>query len=1330
MKSLSIVLLSLSLLFVDANRSRASAGSHTTKASVTTNLTSMPLAFTENQGQWDEQVLFRANAGGATMWFTKTGVYYQFTRRIDRGRQMSSSAPSLIDAAHEDVHRTQQMGTPPLAVGSDRFDRKPDSIETMMIKADFVGSNPNPRVDGAGLLEYKCNYFLGNDPAKWRTDVPNFSAVVYEDIYPGIDLKYFGDGRRMEYDFIVSPGADFSQIRIQYEGVKSLSVDRAGCLVVETEWGTVTELKPLVYQLVRGESLLIAGEYTLLDENSFGFRLKGSHDPELVLVIDPVLSYSTYLGGSGDDWALDIAIGQDGYFYTTGATHSDDFPVTAGANDTSYNGACDVFVAKLSNTGGLVFSTFIGGSSPDEGIAIAVDNNGSACITGYTESFDFPGRSAFRRTKSSPMDPLATKRYSISGFLAYSSYSGKSTQLNDGDQDIFVAKLNSAGNLLVYSKCWGSGSQDNGFDIAVDGAGNAFVTGVTSFSESFPYDNIIPEEWDGDTLWYLDSGSDVFVVKVSPAGGILYSTLIGGRDCGVCLCGDLGIGITVNTTGNAYVTGFAEGEFPIVNQIPGAAGVDCNAFVLKLNNAGSALLFSTLLGGQSFDAGRGVALAPDGAVLVSGETESTDFPTVNAFQNYHAGGPDWLPRDGFITKLSPSGSSIVYSTYLGGSGRDGAFDISLDPGGRACVTGATSSPNFPLMNPIQTTHGGGTFWESDGFVSKLSLVGDSLIFSTFLGGNCDDWSSRIKVDDSGNIFISGRTESANFPTADPFQQMNAGGMDGFVAKLAAESSAVIPDWTILVYMNGDNDLEEWAIGDINEMEAVGSSADVNIIVQIDRIPGYDTSNGDWTGTRRYYIVKDSDTTIISSPWIDQCSPLGELNMGDPQTLVDFVNWGIDNYPAGHYAIVIWDHGNGWYKKVPGEHGILFKGVSWDNTADSTDGGNYIGVSDGEWESAISAIRSHLGRKIDVVGFDACLMQMWEVMDITDEYADYMVGSEEYENENGWCYNEFLSALIVDPAMNSEELGKEIVDAAIDGDNQNTQSCVNLSQIPALTAAVNDFASELLAAIEDPVHEIAIKNIRAQLHEFDISSHIDLHEFCSSVNNDVTLPSTLRTVATTVMNAIDTAVTCNRFGQGYIWANGIAVYYPVDFSDYDERYDNLPVAINTLWDEFISGGCIDTDNDGVCDVDDNCPTIANPQQGDADDDGIGDVCDTCTDSDGDGFGDPGYTSNTCPVDNCPFAYNPGQEDADSNGVGDVCDVGCCVEPIRGNINGDVQESVNVADLTYLVDYLFRGSFPPPCPEEGDVNGDGNINIADLTYLVDYLFRGGQAPPVCP
>ncbi|MFQ6009213.1 MAG: SBBP repeat-containing protein, partial [Candidatus Zixiibacteriota bacterium] len=486
MKSINVVAVAIFVALLSLN-SASAVDSAARKTSVISSLSSMSLAFTENQGQWPDSILFRANAGGATMWFTKNGAYYQFTRRIPNNceRQMSTSAPFS--------------------------DHQPDHIETMMIKADFVGSNPTPRVVGEGLLDYKCNYFLGNDPAKWRTDVPNYSAIVYQDIYPGIDLKYYGSGKQMEYDFIVSPGADFSQIRIQYEGVKSLSVDGAGCLVVETEWGTVTELRPLVYQLERGERLLTAGEYTLLGENRFGFRLKGGYNPALTLVIDPILSYSTYLGGESDDEGHGIAVDNSGNAYVTGRTLSTNFP-TQNAYQTDQPG-WDVFVTKFSATGdSLIYSTYLGGNGAngDCGYGIAVDDTGNAYVTGYTYSANFP---------TTP-----------------DAYDNSKNGLND----VFVTKLSPSGNL-VYSTYLGGAGSDDGYGIAVDDSGNAYVTGWTH-SSNFPTTDCAY-----DTIF---NGSDVFVTKFSATGdSLVYSTFLGKWG------GEMGYGIAVDTSGNAYVTG-------------------------------------------------------------------------------------------------------------------------------------------------------------------------------------------------------------------------------------------------------------------------------------------------------------------------------------------------------------------------------------------------------------------------------------------------------------------------------------------------------------------------------------------------------------------------------------------------------------------------------------------------------------------------------------------------------------------------------------------------------------------------------------------------------
>ncbi len=515
---------------------------------VTKNLVSMPLAFTTNQGQWDEKVKFRANAGGATMWFAPDGAYYQFTRTIKSdnsiGRQTPSSAP-----LHD-------------------LDREPDSYETMMIKANFVGANSKPTMIGVDMMEYKCNYFIGNDPNEWYTDVPNYNAVIYEEIYDGIDLKYYGNGRQMEYDFIVSPGADYTQIKIQYEGAESISLNDNGELVVTTKWSEVVEQKPVIYQLDDNNSrLAVVGEYKIHDDNSFGFELS-SYNPDLPLVIDPVLTYSTYLGGSWQDYVEDIAVDASGAAYVTGWTSSTDFPTLnpyQGTFQGNPEGSADVFVTKLNSSGNsLVYSTYLGGNFLDFALGISIDAFGAVYVVGHTLSTDFPTLNPYQGTLR-------------------------------GLEDAFVTKLSSSGNALIFS---------------------TYLGGSTSHFDT-------PDE-------------------------------------------DIASAIAIDASGAVYVVGYTYStDFPTLNPYQGThQGGDgsWDVFVTKLSSSGNSLIYSTYLGGSGYDFGHGIAVDASGAAYVTGYTGSTDFPTLNPYQGTLQGG-----LDAFVTKLSSSGNALIYSTYLGGS---------------------------------------------------------------------------------------------------------------------------------------------------------------------------------------------------------------------------------------------------------------------------------------------------------------------------------------------------------------------------------------------------------------------------------------------------------------------------------------------------------------------------------------------------------------------------------------------------------------------------------------------------------------------------------------
>ncbi len=687
---------------------------------VTKSLASMPLSFTENQGQWDDKVQFRAIAGGATMWFASDGAYYQFTRTI---KTENSDPISVVD---------KRYGLMPY----DRKNRQPKAVETMMIKARFVGSNSNPVIVGLEKMEYICNYFIGNDPDEWHTDVPNYSAVIYEEIYDGIALKYYGNGKQMEYDFIVSPGADYSQIKIQYEGAESISINSNGQLVVVTKWGEIVEQTPVIYQIDNSSRVAVSGEYKMMGDNSFGFELSG-YNPALPLVIDPVLLYSTYLGGSSSDYGFGMAVDASGAAYIMGYTESPDFP-TLNPYQGTFQGSYDAFVTKLSSSGtSLVYSTYLGGNNYDYGYSIAVDASGAAYITGLTYSSDFPTLNPYQGT--------------FQGFT-----------------DVFVAKLNSTGDSLVYSTYLGGNNYDDGYSIAVDASGAVYVTGYTDspdFPTLNPYQGTMP------------GSSDAFVTKLSSSGAsLVYSTYLGGNNY------DDGYSIAVDASGAAYITGLTySSDFPTLNPYQGTFQGNSDAYVTKLSSTGDSLVYSTYLGGSMDDFGYGIAVDASGAAYVAGCTASPDFPTLNPYQGtFHDS------ADAFVTKLSSSGDSLVYSTYLGGNNYDDGSSIAVDASGAAYITGYTESTDFPTLNPYQGTIQG----NYDAYVTKLSSAGNSLVYSTYLGGSLFDYGSGIAVDTSGAVYVMGETESTDFPTFNPYQDSLKGFTNAFVIKFSSFSTDI------------------------------------------------------------------------------------------------------------------------------------------------------------------------------------------------------------------------------------------------------------------------------------------------------------------------------------------------------------------------------------------------------------------------------------------------------------------------------------------------------------------------------------------------------------
>ena len=655
-----------------------------TKSKVLSAFGKLPLHFVANQGQLDPSVVYYAKSEGATVYCTEEGLVFSF------------------------------------AEGS--------------ISLKF-SENRRVKPEARGELEGKVNYFIGNDPALWRTNIPTFSEVVYRNVYPGIDLVYSGDQRRLKYTFYLQPNSHPNQILMIYDGIEGVWVDEeTGELVIQTEWGEMRDAAPVAYQEIEGVRKAIDISFRLMGEKRVGFVV-GDYDPNFMLTLDP--GYSTYLGGSGFDTGIDIAVDSSGNAYVTGYTYSSNFP-TENAYDSSLSGSCDAFVTKLSSSGTLSYSTYLGGSSSDAGYSIAVYSSGEnvyACVTGFTDSSDFPTKNAY--------------------------------QGDQGGRDTFVTKLNNAGNDLLYSTyLGGSGADWHSHGIAVGSSGNVYIASQTN-STDFPTKNAYQSSNAG--------GNDIFVTKIdttqSGVNSLIYSTYLGGSS------NDDGAHIALDSQGNVYVTGVTDSsDFPTQNPYQGDQG-DRDVFVTKLSFSDStlSLSYSTYLGGSGNDSGVNIAVDSSYNAYVTGLTQSSNFPTQNAYDSSLGGS-----QDAFVTKLSFSDStlSLSYSTYLGGSSDDSCNAIAVDGAGNAYVSGHTNSSDFPTKNAYQGTYGG----NRDAFVTWFNSDGTALRCSTYLGGSGDDLSNYgIAVDSSGNAYVTGCTNSSDFPTVNPYQGSNAGDYDAFVA---------------------------------------------------------------------------------------------------------------------------------------------------------------------------------------------------------------------------------------------------------------------------------------------------------------------------------------------------------------------------------------------------------------------------------------------------------------------------------------------------------------------------------------------------------------------
>jgi hypothetical protein len=673
----------------------------------------MPLSFTANGGQADPRFDFISRGSGYQLFLTSTEAVLMLRQ---------DGEPSGRDRA-----RSANASRPGHAANY-----KP-------VKMRLLGSRPEARPAGREELEGKVNYLTGGDSRNWRRGLSAYRRVEYDGVYPGIDLVYYGNQQQLEYDFVVSPGADPAMIRLGFDGVDKLTVNDAGELVLQVGKSVIKQSKPLVYQETAGGRREVAGRYVLTSRRQVSFAV-GTYDVSKPLVIDPVLVYDTHFGStfSGEE-SYGIAVDAEGSAYVVGWA-GDGFPTTSGAFKRSSVGG-DAFVIKLTPDGsGFVYSTFLGGSEFDVALDVAVDSDGSAYVVGWTTSKDFPTRNAFKATH------------------------------NGGIEDGFLARLNPAGSDLVYSTYIGGSNLDSAHGIALGASGAAFVTGRT-FSADFPTTpGAYRSTFSGNSF-----PADCYITRIntnaSGQSSVIYSTYMGPGSNS----------IAADSAGNVYATG--------------------GTLVRKLNAAGTALIYTFEIPGLKSspnDAGSAEDVAVDagGNAYITGSVYANVLPVRNGFQTAFKG-----TRDAFLVKINSAGNEVIYSTYLGGSGYDAATSLALDASDHAYVYGSTGSTDFPKRESLQAQFNFGTY--TSNFVAKINtqLSGsDSLVYSTLLGMAAHGYPSNIAVDAQGAAYLTGFTPAITLDgiihtgrTAHPDRTpANNGNLRSpFVTKLADSSARAL-----------------------------------------------------------------------------------------------------------------------------------------------------------------------------------------------------------------------------------------------------------------------------------------------------------------------------------------------------------------------------------------------------------------------------------------------------------------------------------------------------------------------------------------------------------
>ncbi|RRR69926.1 MAG: hypothetical protein EI684_14310, partial [Candidatus Viridilinea halotolerans] len=827
---------------------------------------------------------------------------------------------------------------------------------------EFIGAQ-TMELSGEQELAGPSNYILAHAQTY---QAPNYAAVLYRELYPGVALRYDGGNGRLKGTYTLAPGVDPALLRWRYpDGTPEVVADSGDLLVNFANGMQLRESAPIAWQDGATGQLPVAVAFALHADGSVGFTL-GAYDRQLPLIIDPDLMWSTFFGGNSHDWAWDVAVDALCNVYFVGATRSSDLPLHNPFQD-ELRGDNDLFVASLTPDGStLRFSTYIGGSgneltSPDHnrmGMAIGLD--GSIYIAGATQSPDFPTTpGAFDRT-----------------FRTGTCTGGREPE---DCYDAFVTKLHPDGTL-AYSSLLGGSGHDHALAIAVDAQGRAYVGGQT-LSPDFPVT--------ADVADPICGSNEGFVVRFNAAGSALeYATCLGGEYA------DAVTAIVVDSAGNAYVSGDTYSpDFPLSpNSFDTSHGGDADAFVAKLASDGRSLIYSSFIGGSGGDHSRGIALAPDGSVYVTGNTNSPDLPTTaGSFDPTHNGG--W---DGFLVRVSADGRTRLFSTFIGGELDEVFRDVEVARDGTVYLAGWSESNDFPITADAADAICGGPDAPCraeypDGVLVGVQPDGSALSYATYLGGEGQDWLYGLAIDAADAIYVVGSTDSGSLPGVvssvyDPVRNL---GRDALVSRFAIGAARAeaqidpVADWTLMFYIAGDNqDIASFLHEKQRELQAAARD-NLRILV---------LSDGPLLNDSMRYLVEANG---IYQDGVNRW-PMGELNMGDPATLSDFIAWGQSNYPANHYYLNIANHGGG------------TTGIAWDETS------QHDMLTIDQLRSALREGTANGLVRIDLLHLDACLMGMFEVAFDVAEFADYVVASQNL----GWslfAFGEYAQAAGANPS---------------------------------------------------------------------------------------------------------------------------------------------------------------------------------------------------------------------------------------------------------------------------------------------------------------------------